>query len=67
MPFVAPIPIIRRNVIIKKLRECGATSPETAKTFAEANIINPNGFKMITRRLVKLGVIHMTSDGRYYL
>lgn len=67
MPFVAPIPIIRRNVIIKKLKECGATSPETAKTFAEANIINPNGFKMITRRLVKLGVIHMTSDGRYYL
>ena len=40
---------------MKKLRECGATSPETAKTLSEAGVINPNGFKLITERLVKPG------------
>ena len=36
MAFFPPLPLIRKNVIIKKLRACGATSEESAKTLAEA-------------------------------
>ena len=67
MAFFPPIPLIRRNVIVNSLRACGATTEETAKTLAEAGVINPNGFKRITERLVKTGEIHRTSDGRYYV
>ena len=67
MAFFPPIPLIRRNVIIKKLKASGATSVETAKTLAEAGVINPNGFKCITDKLVETNVIHKTVDGKYYL
>ncbi|MBP1547415.1 MAG: hypothetical protein J6A37_12580 [Oscillospiraceae bacterium] len=67
MAFFPPIPLIRRNVIIKKLKACGATSAESAKTLAEAGVINPNGFKRITDKLVETNVIHKTVDGKYYL
>ena len=36
MVFIPPIPLIRKNLIIKKLTECNAFSEETAKTFKEA-------------------------------
>jgi len=67
MAFFPPIPLIRRNVIVSSLRACGATSEATARTLAEAGVINPNGFKRITDRLVKIGEIHRTPDGRYYV
>lgn len=67
MVFFPPIPLIRRNVIIKKLKACGATSEESAKTLAEAGVINPNGFKHITEKLVETNIIHKTSDGKYYV
>jgi len=67
MAFFAPVPIIRRNVIIKKLKESGALSAETAKTLAEAGVVNPDGFKSITKRLVKTGEIKITDDGKYYV
>ena len=44
MTFFPPIPLIRKNNIIKKLTESNAFSEKTAKTFTEAGIINPNGF-----------------------
>ncbi len=67
MAFFPPIPLIRKNVILKNLRDCGATSEKTARTLAEAGVINPNGFKRITELLVQQGAIHRTSDGRYYI
>lgn len=67
MAFFPPIPLIRRNHIIKQLRACGATSPETARTLSEAGVINPNRFKRITERLVRTGEIQRTGDNRYYL
>lgn len=67
MAFFAPIPLIRKNHIIARLQETGAFSAETSKTLAEAGVINPNGFKRITERLVKTGAIKRTGDGRYYL
>ena len=65
--FFPPIPLIRRNVIVKRLRACNATSEKTAKTLTEAGVINPNGFKRITDRLVETGVIHKTQDNKYYV
>ena len=67
MAFFPPIPLIRRNLIIRKLRACGATSEQTAKTLAEAGVLNPDGFRRITERLVDNGTIHRTADGRYYV
>ena len=67
MAFFPPIPLIRRNVIVKHRRACGAVSEATAKTLAEAGVINPNGFKRITNHLVESGVIHKTSDNKYYV
>jgi hypothetical protein len=67
MAFFPPIPLIRKNVILKKLRDCGATSEKTARTLAEAGVINPNGFKHITELPVRQGAIHRTSDSRYYV
>ncbi|MBE6753369.1 MAG: hypothetical protein E7559_03285 [Ruminococcaceae bacterium] len=65
--FVPPIPLIRRNHIINKLRQANATSEATAKTFAEAGIVNPNGFSLVTKRMVDHGILGKTEDGRYYL
>ena len=67
MAFFPPIPLIRRNVILKKLSECGATSEKTARTLAEDGVINPNWFKRITELLMRQSIIHRTPDGRYYI
>lgn len=67
MAFFPPIPLIRKNLIIRKLTECNAFSEETAKTFSEAGIINPNGFNKITEKLIEEKVIVKTKDNKYYL
>ena len=40
MPFVMPMALMRKNLIIKKLRARGAVSEEYAKSLAEAGVIN---------------------------
>lgn len=45
MAFFPPIPLIRKNVILKNLRDCGATSAKTARTLAEAGVNNPNPYR----------------------
>ena len=67
MAFIPPIPLIRKNLILKRLKECGAVSYDTAKTLAEANVLNPNGFRPVTNRMVEQGVLGKTSDGKYYV
>lgn len=66
--MIAPnVILIRRNMIIGKLRACGARSGSMAVTLAEAGVRNPGGFAHITDWMVRKGFIHRTSDGRYYL
>ena len=67
MAFFPPIPLIRKNLIIKKLTECNAFSEKTAKTFIEAGIINPDGFKKVNEKLIKEKILVRTKDGKYYL
>ncbi len=62
-----PVPLIRKKHIIKKLLGAGAVSPEKAVTFAQAGIMNPDGFRAVTRRLTKHGVIVPVQSGRYRL
>lgn len=63
--MVSP-PLIRRNYVIRKLRKCGALSPETAVTFQQAGIFNPNGFRRVTRMMVRRGLLGQVED-RFYL
>ena len=66
MAIIPPIPVIRKNLIIRKLKKYGAISPDTAKSFAEIGLVNPNGFHHFTEKLVKKGVIRKTEDGKYF-
>ena len=61
-----PIPLIRKKHIVSKLLKKNAVSEENAVTFKEAGIINPNGFQMVTLRLIEQGVLHQSGD-KYYL
>ena len=67
MAFFPPIPLIRKKIIVKQLKACGATSESMAKSLEEAGVINPNGFSRITDRLVESGIIHKTPDNKYYV
>ena len=67
MPFFPPIPLIRRNAIIKKLTECGAFSDDKAVTLRDAGVINPDAFSRITDKLVKDGLLKKTKDNKFYL
>lgn len=64
--FVAPVPLIRRNYIIKKLRKCKAFSPETAVTFEEAGVINPHLFKGVNCAMIRQGTLVQCGE-KYYL
>ena len=65
--FFPPIPLIRKKIIIKKLTKNNAISEENAKTFAEAGIINPNGFKKIADKMIEQQILIKTKEGKYYL
>lgn len=65
--FFPPIPLIRKKIIIKKLTKNNAISEENAKTFAAAGIINPNGFKKITDKMIEQQILIKTKEGKYYL
>lgn len=65
--FFPPIPLIRKRRIIKKLTEHKAFSSETAVTFKEAGIINPNAFGRITQKLINDNVIKKADNNKYYL
>lgn len=66
MAYFPPIPVIRRNLIITRLRQCNAVSRETAVTLSEAGVLNPNGFPRITELLCKRGIINKIGN-KYYL
>jgi hypothetical protein len=66
MAYFPPIPVIRRNHIITRLRQCNAFSRETALTLREAGVINPDAFKRITELLCRRGII-IQEGNRYYL
>ena len=66
MAYVPPLPVIRKQHIIERLRRCNAVSKETAKTLKDAGVINPDGFGSITRLLCSRRILIRTED-KYYL
>ncbi len=66
MEYFPPVPAIRRNHIISKLRQRGAVSMETAVTLSDAGVINPNAFQRITELLCRRGILKQV-ENRYYL
>lgn len=67
MGFVVPVPIIRRNYIIRSQKKCGAVSEQTAKTLEVAGVFTPPAFPRVNDVLVRQGILSKTADGRYYL
>ena len=49
MAFIPPVLAMRRNLIIRKLKAANATDEDTAVTFAEAGVFNPDAFPQIGR------------------
>ena len=47
--FFPPIPLIRKNHILKKLKQAQAFSEDSAKSLVEIGIINPFAFQNITK------------------
>ena len=66
MAYFPPVPAIRRNILLTRLRQTGAVSRETAVTLSDAGIINPNGFRHITDLLVKRRIIFQEGN-KFYL
>ncbi len=64
---MTPMLILRRAYIIRRLKKCGAVSEETAKTLAEAGVVNPGFFPKVTEMMVRQGHLLKTADGKYYL
>ena len=64
---MVPVPLIRRNYIVNRLKACGAFSEQTAKTLDEAGVLNPNGYSQVTNMLVKKSILGKTKEQKYYL
>lgn len=62
--FASPVPRIKKEVVISKLRMCGAVSPESAMELEEAGIFAGMGLKI--ELLVLSGILGKTNDGRFY-
>ena len=65
--MVVPALLLRKKIIIKRLRACGAVSEETAKTLEEAGVLNPNAFPKVTENLIKQNILIKTKSQKYYL
>lgn len=65
--MAVPVLLLRKKIILKKLRGCGAVSEKSAKTLEEAGVFNPDAFPRVTEVLVKQNIIARTKSGKYYL
>ena len=63
---MVPVPLIRRNYVLRKLRKCGADCPERAVTLREAGVLNPDGFPLVTRRMISQSLICTVDGVRYF-
>lgn len=67
MAMAVPVPLIRRNYVLRKLRSCGADCAERAVSLREAGVFNPDGFPMVTRMMVRQGLLRTTDGERYFV
>ncbi len=65
--FGSPAFMFRQKMILKKFKDCGAISEESAKTLEEAGVFNPDAFSNITEDLVNKQKLAKTEFQKYYL
>ena len=65
--FAIPVLLLRQKLILKKLRECGAVSEESAKTLKEVGVFNPDAFPRVLEDLIRKKKLVRTKSQKYYL
>lgn len=65
--FTSSVFALRKKMIMDALVKAGAKDEKTAKTLKDAGVVNPDNFMEYTEKLVRMGLICKTDDGRYYL
>lgn len=65
--FCPPAFLLRQKMILKKLKDCGAISEESAKTLEEAGVFNPKAFPKATEDLVNKKKLAKAQAQKYYL
>lgn len=63
--FVVPVPIIRRNVIVRRFINAGAISPSSAK--APEDVGSFKGLGLMYSRLISQGILVQTENNKYYV
>ena len=65
--YTSSVFALRKKMILEALADCGAKTEETAKTLQEAGVKNPEIFAEYTEKLVTMGLLKKTKDGRFYV
>ena len=65
--FTSSVFALRKKIIMNALAGSGAKTKETAKTLKDAGVVNPELFAEYTEKLVRMGLIYKTDDGRFYV
>ena len=65
--FTSSVFALRKKLIMDALVSSGAKCEETAKTLKDAGVVNPDSFEEYTERLVGMGLLGKTKDGRFFV
>ena len=65
--YTSSVFALRKKMILEALAGSGAKTEETAKTLQEAGVKNPDLFEQYTEKLVTMGLLGKTKDGRFYV
>ena len=61
--YTSSVFALRKKMILEALADCGAKT----ETLQEAGVKNPGIFAEYTEKLVTMGLLKKTSDGRFYV
>lgn len=65
--YTSSVFALRKKMILEALAGSGARTEETAKTLQDAGVKNPDIFEEYTEKLVAMGLLKKTKDGRFYV
>ena len=65
--FTSSVFALRKKLIMDALVKAGAKSEEAAKTLKDAGVVNPDSFEEYTEKLVGMGLLGKTKDGRFFV
>ena len=65
--YTSSVFALRKKMIMEALASSGAKTEDTAKTLQDAGVKNPDLFEEYTEKLVAMGLLKKTNDGRFYV